>query len=248
MIPALNRRLLRAWAVAAVLAGTVALAACDLIDWSTDPKSPDSGGNTDSADIGPADPPYTASVTYPSGLRLDGLVRDGALSATYPSPSASAFPFDGGKARHYQAVGYFIDIPSLSSAQRQEQVAENFILNEYVKIPEANGDPHIYVDAQIALHAQDLRDAWGGPLILSSTYRSPEYNDAIGGAVYSRHQFGDAVDVKAPSVQTAQDLYNLARYLDVDYLEPASLTIVGKNTPWIHLDDRGWPVNTPDSR
>lgn len=230
------------------IAAAMALSSCDLVDSSSGGTTSDTGGSEDPTDVGPADPPYTSAVTYPSGLRLDGLVRDGPLSATYPSPSAGSFPFDGGRASHYQAVGYFIDIPSLSSAQRQEQVAANFVLNEYVKIPEANGDQHIYVDAQIALHTQDLRSAWGGPLTLSSSYRSPEYNDAIGAAVYSRHQYGDAVDIKAPSVQTAQDLYNLARFLEVDYLEPADLTIVGKNTPWVHLDDRGWSVNTPDTR
>ena len=60
--------------------------------------------------------------------------------------------------------------------------------------------------------------------------------------------YGDAVDIRASSTTMAQNLYNLARYLEVGYLEPADLTIVGKNTPWVHLDDRGWPVNTPETR
>ncbi|MFC1525247.1 D-Ala-D-Ala carboxypeptidase family metallohydrolase [Candidatus Latescibacterota bacterium] len=232
------------------LLAAVTLVGCDLgwLTASEDSGSSDNGGSVEPSDVGPADPPYASSVVYPSGLRLSGLVRDGETTDTYPSPGGSVFPFDSGKTKHYQAVGYFIDIPSLSPAQRQEKVAANFSLDEYVRLPEGNGDRRVYVDSQISLHAQELRDAWGGGLNLASTYRSPEHNDAIGAAVYSRHQYGDAVDIQAPSRETAQDLYNLARFLDVDYLEPANLTIVGKNSPWVHLDDRGWSLNTPDSR
>lgn len=211
-----------------------------------DEKTPETSHDSEEPRIGPADPPYVSQVTYPSGLHLDGLVRDANLSATYPSPSSN--PFGSGRIRHYERVGYFIDIASLSSAARQERVAENFKLNEYVSIPERNRDGRAYIDAQITLHAQELRDAWGGPLVLSSTFRSPEYNHRIGAATFSRHMYGDAVDIRANSTSMAQDLYNLARYLEVGYLEPADLTIAGKNTPWIHLDDRGWPVNTPQTR
>ena len=227
--------------VAALLAGS-----CDKLKKSTSSDDPHGPGPVTPGVVQPADPPYVSAVTYPSGLRLTGLVADVALTGTYPDPEANTF--GSGRSRHYARPGFFIDIPGLSAALRQEKVAANFKLNEYVRIPERNGDSRAYVDAQIAAHAQELRDAWGGPLVLSSTFRSPEYNHAIGGARFSRHQYGDAVDIRADNTAMAQDLYNLARYLEVDYLEPADLTIVGKNTPWIHLDDRGWPLNTPSTR
>lgn len=230
------------------LLAAVAMVACDLDDPTSSKGDEPTNGQVVPGDTGPADPPYTSSVVYPSGLRLAGLVPDGALSGTYPNPGSGAFPFGGDRTRHYRAVGYFIDIASLSAAQRREKVATNFSLEEYVRLPEANGDRRVYFDSQVSMHAQQLREAWGGPLNLASTYRSPEYNDAIGAAVYSRHQYGDAVDILAPSRSAAQDLYNLARFLEVDFLEPPDLTIVGKNSPWIHIDDRGWPINTPDTR
>jgi hypothetical protein len=198
--------------------------------------------------IAPADPPYDVSVIFPSGLRVDGLTPVPALSATYPSAGSSRFPFVSDQEKHYASVGYFMEIAALSTPLRQRQVAENFSLNEYVRIPERNGDDHIYIDAQIAWHAQQLRSAWGGPLILTSTYRSPEYNAAIGGATFSRHMYGDAVDIRADNEGMALDLYNLAKFLDVSYLDSPDQTILGRSTPWIHLDDRGWPLNTPATR
>jgi len=198
--------------------------------------------------IAPADPPYDVAVVFPSGLRVDGLAPVPALSATYPRASSSRFPFVPSKEKHYAAVGYFMEVAALPTALRQRQVAENFVLNEYVRIPERNGDNHIYIDAQIAWHAQELRSAWGGPLVLTSTYRSPEYNAAIGGATFSRHMYGDAVDIRADNEGMALDLYNLAKFLDVSYLDSPEQTILGRSTPWIHLDDRGWPLNTPSTR
>jgi hypothetical protein len=59
--------------------------------------------------------------------------------------------------------------------------------------------------------------------------------------------YGDAVDIRT-SQDSARDLYNLARFLDIDFLDSPTNTIVGKNTPWIHMDDRGWSVNTPETR
>ena len=223
-----------------------AIQGCSEIKKALNPDDGQAVDDTEKPRIGPTDPPYASQVTYPSGLHLGALVQDADLSGTYPNPSSN--PFGSGRARHYERVGHFIDIGSLSSAVRQERVTANFKLNEYILIPERNRDHRAYIDAEITLHAQELRDAWGGPLILSSTFRSPEYNHRIGAATFSRHMYGDAVDIKSSSTSMAQNLYNLARYLEVSYLEPADLTIVGKNTPWIHLDDRGWSVNTPETR
>jgi hypothetical protein len=42
---------------------------------------------------------------------------------------------------------------------------------------------------------QALRDRLGKPLIVRSTYRSPEHNRAVGGAPVSRHMDGTAFDI-----------------------------------------------------
>ena len=40
-----------------------------------------------------------------------------------------------------------------------------------------------------------LREAWGGPLVVTSGYRCPELNDAVGGSETSAHTAGWAADL-----------------------------------------------------
>ena len=239
---------------ACLCVAALALGACDqakrrLVD-SLEEVRLRSGEITDGSRpvIGPSDPPYSDRVVFPSGLRLEGLIGNPSLTESYPDEEGDLFPFGSERRDHYRPVEFFIDSETLSEALRQQQVSENFKLIEYVRIPERNGDLRIYIDPEIAFYAQELRYAWGGPLVLSSTFRSPEYNADIGGALFSRHMYGDAVDIRAPSQQAAQDLFNLAKFLEVSFLEPASRTIEGRANPWIHIDTRGWPLNTPESR
>ena len=41
-----------------------------------------------------------------------------------------------------------------------------------------------------------LREAWGGPIIINSGYRSKELNEAVGGAAHSYHMLGMAADIR----------------------------------------------------
>lgn len=44
---------------------------------------------------------------------------------------------------------------------------------------------------------QPIRDAWGQPIVVSSGYRCPKLNAAIGGVKNSQHLQGQAADIKA---------------------------------------------------
>lgn len=56
-----------------------------------------------------------------------------------------------------------------------------------------------------------IRSHWGQPLLLSSGYRVPALNTAVGGSPTSDHQNGLAVDIKLPtwSKRKLSELYNL---------------------------------------
>lgn len=56
-----------------------------------------------------------------------------------------------------------------------------------------------------------IRSHWGQPLLLSSGYRVPTLNAAVGGSPTSDHQNGLAVDIKLPtwSKRKLSELYHL---------------------------------------
>ena len=191
----------------------------------------------------PADPPYGASVTFPSGCRLS-LVKDFGLTGTYPAPGQN--PFGPAKQVHYARVGYFIDLSSVSLSER---VSDNFLVAEYVNPTARRGGKRAYVDAQIAYHVQQVRSGLGRPLVLNSAFRAPEHNQVVGGATYSRHLYGDAVDIdvdqSAPDANTrAQEIYSEARDVGIDYVQPLTKTSVSvggvQRVSWVHVDDRGF--------
>ena len=75
------------------------------------------------------------------------------------------------------------------------QLAENFNESEFYKI---NADqPDTWDLPTVLLEAlQLIRDYYGIPIKINSTYRGPNYNNQVGGATNSMHLCGQAVDFK----------------------------------------------------
>lgn len=84
------------------------------------------------------------------------------------------------------------------------------------------------VDAmiRIAKLAQRARDRIGRPFIVTSWYRPPVINRAVGGAIYSRHLVGDAIDFLCEGL-TGNQLYW--------FLEPWWPGGLGRYTQFPHL-------------
>lgn len=73
-------------------------------------------------------------------------------------------------------------------------VSKNFLASEfYTKDPDFPHDGH-YFDDRLIKTVQWLRDHFNVPVIITSTFRSHEYNLSIGGAKNSFHTRGLAVD------------------------------------------------------
>lgn len=68
------------------------------------------------------------------------------------------------------------------------------------------------------------RDYYGSSRIINSAFRAPNHNSSVGGARYSRHMFGDAVDLRNVSGTQNEwgDMVLAAQAADADYVEPQS--------------------------
>lgn len=83
-----------------------------------------------------------------------------------------------------------------------------------------------------------VRSEWGSPITVTSGYRCPELNRAVGGAVSSQHMKGEAADITAGNREKNRRLFELiARMAQTGQLRFDQL-IDEKNYQWIHVSYR----------
>lgn len=77
-----------------------------------------------------------------------------------------------------------------------------------------------------------LREAWGRPLTVTSGYRCPELNRAVGGVATSMHTSGRAADITTGNAVDNRRLYQLVQDLKLPYFE-----LIGKkyDFKWLHI-------------
>lgn len=78
-----------------------------------------------------------------------------------------------------------------------------------------------------------LREAWGAPIIVSSGYRCPKLNRAVGGATASQHMLGQAADIHTVSDKPADNkkLFELIKSLKLPFDQ--LINEYGYN--WVHV-------------
>jgi uncharacterized protein YcbK (DUF882 family) len=90
-----------------------------------------------------------------------------------------------------------------------------------------------YIEDSLLQKLEKVRELYGKPIKITSGYRCPEHNRAIGGAANSSHVSGMAVDIQ-PSVvilDELDDLYDIC-YNIFDNIGD------GRNKGFIHVDVR----------
>lgn len=123
------------------------------------------------------------------------------------------------------------------------QLSKNFSLREFTKSQTAsrkdidNTPSGEHLEAAKALFenvVQPVRDHFG-PTIITSGYRSPALNEAIGGSATSQHSKGEAVDLEVLGTSTAEVCEWIAANTEFDQLileffEPGDI-----NSGWVHV-------------
>ena len=154
-----------------------------------DADGDDTGTPEDTGEPDTAEPPPTgATVCYPGPTEdytacFPIVSSDEATGPDYAYPD----PFEGNA--QYRAPSGYVD---LRVSDHETELSPNFVFSEFMS--EAKG-PFGVFQVHVVESLQALREASGGPLYINSGYRNVTYNEGVGGATWSRHIYGDAVDM-----------------------------------------------------
>lgn len=176
----------------AVVGDPVATPGTTLVDPAEEEPGPDQIQPVDPGDEPPADPPPSDPTSEVCYAGADGPVCLPVVTMDASFPAAYDYPFSSQAA--YTAPVRFLDLQAVAE---DTMLAPNFALGELMQSYKgryAIFQPHV-VDK-----LQSMRDQTGGAVVVHSAYRSPGYNAGVGGATFSRHMYGDGVDMHSAVV------------------------------------------------
>lgn len=78
-----------------------------------------------------------------------------------------------------------------------KKLSANFKVREFAC---TDGSDPIFIDTELVNVLQKIRTHFGKSVTITSAYRTPTRNKAVGGETYSQHQYGKAADIKVNGV------------------------------------------------
>lgn len=82
-----------------------------------------------------------------------------------------------------------------------KQVSKNFRVREFAC---SDGSDPIFIADELVGVLQKIRTHFGRPVTITSAYRTPGKNKAVGGKAYSQHLYGMAADIKVSGVSPSK--------------------------------------------
>lgn len=168
------------------------------VEPEVDPTTGDAPDEEPDEEPPPMPPSEDGQACYPGP---DGN-WDVCLPVVYPATPPEGYGYPSalnGSANYRPPIG-FID---LDAVDESTQIARDFTLAEVAHRWKGR---YVVVQPHAVASLQRLRDDVGS-ITVNSGYRSPKYNDGVGGATHSRHMFGDGFDMdpNAVSLSTLED-------------------------------------------
>ena len=112
--------------------------------------------------------------------------------------------------------------------QGDKKLSTNFRVREFAC---SDGSDPIFISLDLVDLLQKIRDHFGRAVTITSAYRTPQRNKAVGGTTYSQHLYGMAADIKVKGISPKE----VARY--AEKLMPRSGGI-GVYATFTHVDVR----------
>ena len=77
------------------------------------------------------------------------------------------------------------------------KLSANFKVKEFAC---TDGSDPVFIDSELVNVLQKIRTHFGKAVTITSAYRTPGRNKAVGGETYSQHLYGRAADIKVKGV------------------------------------------------
>lgn len=78
-----------------------------------------------------------------------------------------------------------------------KKLSANFTVKEFAC---TDGSDPIFIDSELVTVLQKIRTHFGKSVTITSAYRTPGKNKAVGGQTYSQHLYGKAADIKVKGI------------------------------------------------
>ena len=101
-----------------------------------------------------------------------------------------------------------------------------------------DGTDTVMADEALTVVLQCIREHFGRAVTITSGYRTPAHNAAVGGAKNSQHLYGRAADIRVQGV-CVEEVAAYAERLMPDWGGVGRYPVkAGRATGWVHVDTR----------
>ena len=109
-----------------------------------------------------------------------------------------------------------------------KNLSTNFKVKEFAC---TDGSDPIFIDSDLVNVLQKIRTHFGKAVSITSAYRTPGRNKAVGGTTYSQHLYGKAADIKVSGVSPKK----VAEYAETILKNTGG---IGIYSTFVHVDTR----------
>lgn len=145
----------------------------------------------------------------------NAIMMDGGGSTCFMDKSGNGFTGDGRVVPFFIAVKLkpkkanepeggkpMVEINAYSKkTDGAKKLSSNFQVKEFAC---KDGSDAVLVAPRLVMVLQSIRDHFGAPITINSAYRTPQYNDKVGGAAQSQHCYGTAADITVKGVSVSK--------------------------------------------